>query len=206
MLDVSHIIQSGGLLLLGLFLFAEVGLFLGFFLPGDTLLIAAGVYAKQGKLKIAAVLVVAALAAIAGDSLAYLIGRKLGPRIFRNKDSLLFQPDHVEKAKAFYDKHGTKTVLIAHFIPVVRTFTPLLAGVASMPYKKYLTFDAIGDTCWAIVVSLLGYYVGSRIPNIDHYILLAVAAVVIITLSPTLYHIAKVLLKRHRQQAAKPKD
>ncbi len=206
MFDVNHIIQSGGLLLLGGFLFAEVGLFLGFFLPGDTLLIAAGVYAKQGKLSIAMVLIVAALAAIAGDNTAYLIGRKLGPRIFRNKDSLLFQPDHVAKAEVFYEKHGSKTVLIAHFIPVIRTFTPLLAGVASMPYKKYLTFDAIGDTCWAVIVTLLGYYVGSRIPNIDHYVLIAVAAVVIITLSPTLYHIANITLKKHRRQRASSKD
>src|ERR1700727_2559560 len=122
MFNVTTIIQNGGYVLLGLFLYAEVGLFLGFFLPGDTLLIAAGVYAKQGKLKIAAVLVVAAVAAIAGDNLAYFIGHKLGPRIFRNKDSLLFQPDHVAKAEAFYEKHGSKTVLIAHFIPVVRTF------------------------------------------------------------------------------------
>src|ERR1700680_2223654 len=99
MFNVNDVIQSGGLLLLGIFLFAEVGLFLGFFLPGDTLLIAAGIYAKQGKFSVAAVILVAAFAAIAGDSTAYFIGYKLGPRVFRNKDSILFRPDHVAKAE-----------------------------------------------------------------------------------------------------------
>src|SRR3984885_10422706 len=110
MLDVTHIVQVGGLLLIGAFLFAEVGLFLGFFLPGDTLLIAAGIYAKEGKLSVAAVIVVAAIAATAGDSTAYFIGRKLGPRIFHNKDSLIFRPDHVARAEVFYEKYGPKTL------------------------------------------------------------------------------------------------
>jgi len=202
MFDVVHIIQDGGLLLLGGFLFAEVGLFLGFFLPGDTLLIAAGIYAKQGKLNIAAVIFVAALAAIAGDSTAYYIGRKLGPRIFRNKDSILFRPDHVARAEKFYEKHGPKTLLVAHFIPVVRTFTPLLAGVAKMPYKRFVSFNATGDTAWAITVSLVGYYVGSRIPNVDNYILLAIAAVIIITLTPTLYQLIRMAVKRHSAKSA----
>jgi membrane-associated protein len=196
MLNVTEIIQYGGLVLLGAFLFAEVGLFLGFFLPGDTLLIAAGIYAKQGKLNIAGVIVVAAIAATAGDSMAYFIGYKLGPRVFRNKDSLLFRPDHVKKAELIYDKYGSRAVLMAHFLPVVRTFTPLLAGIAKMPYRKFLTFDATGDTAWAITVSLLGYYVGSRIPGIDHYILIAVACVVIATLGPTLFQVIRVSIKR----------
>src|SRR5580698_4613248 len=151
MCDVTHLIQSGGLILLGGFLFAEVGLFLGFFLPGDTLLIAAGIYAKEGKLNIAAVIVVAAIAATAGDSMAYFIGHKLGPRVFRNKDSVIFRPEHVARAERFYEKHGPKTLLIAHFLPVIRTFSPLLAGVARMPYRRFLTFDATGDTAWALI-------------------------------------------------------
>jgi membrane-associated protein len=196
MLDVTHIVQSGGLILLGLFLFAEVGLFLGFFLPGDTLLIAAGVFAKEGKLSIAGVILVAAVAAIAGDSTAYFIGRKLGPRVFRKQDSVIFNPDHVGKAEKFYEKHGAKTLLVAHFIAFVRTFSPLLAGVGHMPYPRFLAFDAIGDTTWALSVSLAGYYVGSRIPGIDHYILLAVLAVVLIGLLPTLYQLTRLVLKK----------
>ena len=199
MLDVTHIIQSGGLVLLGLFLFAEVGLFLGFFLPGDTLLIAAGIFAKEGKLDIAAVIVVAAIAATAGDSTAYLIGRKLGPRVFHKQDSVIFNPTHIARAEKFYEKYGPKTLLVAHFIAFVRTFSPLLAGVGKMPYARFLTFDAVGDTTWAITVSLLGYYVGSRIPGIDHYIVLAVVGVVFIGLLPTIYQIVRLTLQKRRR-------
>lgn len=196
MFNPSDLVQFGGLLLIGLFLFTEVALFLGFFLPGDTLLIAAGVFAQAGKLSIVSVIAVAIFAAITGDSTAYYIGRKLGPRVFKNKDSVLFRPEHVLKAEAFYEKHGPKTLLIAHFLPVVRTFTPLLAGVARMPYRRFLMFNATGDIFWATSVTLVGYYIGSRIPNVDHYILLLVLAAMIFTTTPTLYHIAKLHLKK----------
>lgn len=201
MFNVSHIIMAGGLVLLGTFLFAEVGLFLGFFLPGDTLVIAAGVYAKQGKLSIASVLLVSAIAAIAGDSLAYFIGRKLGPHVFNKKDSVIFRPDHIARSQHFYDKYGPKLLLVAHFMPVVRTFTPLLAGVSEMPYKRFITYDAIGDIFWAISVGLLGYYVGSRIPNIDSYILLGLGFAIIATLLPTIYQFGKIHLRKRRNKA-----
>lgn len=202
MFNVTDIVQHGGLLLLGFFLWAEVGLFLGFFLPGDTLLITAGIFAKQGKLSLAAVILVAGVAAIAGDSTAYFIGRKAGPKIFQKEDSILFKPEHVQRARLFYDKYGPKTLLIAHFVPVVRTFSPLFAGIAAMPYKRFLTFDAIGDTAWAVGVTLVGYYVGSRIPNVDHYILFVVLGAVVITLAPTLFHIATVIIRRHTKAKA----
>jgi len=198
MFNPSDIVQSGGLLLIGVFLFSEVALFLGFFLPGDTLLIAAGVYAQHGKLSIVGVIAVAILAAIAGDSTAYYIGRRLGPRVFKNKDSIFFRADHVAKAEVFYEKHGPKTLLVAHFLPVVRTFTPLLAGVAKMPYRRFVIFNATGDIAWAVSVTLVGYYIGSRIPNVDHYILLLVLAAMIITASPTLYHLVKLHLKKRQ--------
>jgi membrane-associated protein len=204
MLDVTHIIQTGGLVLLGFFLFAEVGLFLGFFLPGDTLLIAAGIYAKQGKFSIAAVMVVAAIAATAGDSTSYWIGRKMGRKVFRKEDSVIFKPEHIARTEKFYEKYGAKALLVTHFIAVVRTFTPLLAGVGKMPYRKFLTFDAIGDTAWAIVVSLVGYIIGAHVsPSVaDHYILLAVGAVIIISLAPTLYQVTRLLLAK--RQARRP--
>lgn len=195
-LSVNHVIQSGGLILLGAFLFAEVGLFLGFFLPGDTLLLAAGIYAKQGKMSLAAVIVVAALAAIAGDNLAYYIGRRLGPQVFRKEDGLIFRKDHISTAERFYEKHGAKTLLISHFIAVVRTFTPLLAGVAKMPRRRFIAFNAVGDIFWATSVTLLGYYVGSRIPNIDHYILGVLGIVVICSVAPTLFHVARQYWRR----------
>jgi membrane-associated protein len=197
MLNVTHLVQSGGLILIAAFLYAEVGLFLGFFLPGDTLLIAAGIYAKEGKLSIAAVIVVAAIAAIAGDSTAYFIGRKAGPRIFK-EHNVIFRQEHVVRAEAFYEKHGPKTLLVAHFIAVIRTLSPLLAGVARMQYSRFLTFDIIGDVAWAVIVTLLGYYVGSRIPNIDHYILLVLALVIICSLVPTIYHLVRLTLKKRR--------
>lgn len=196
MFNVDHILQIGGLWLLATFIFSEVGLFLGFFLPGDTLLIAAGIYAKQGKLSIAAVIAVTALAAISGDSFAYIIGRKLGPKVFTKPDSLLLRKDHIIKANQYYQKYGNKTVLVAHFFPIVRSFSPLLAGVGKMPYRNYLLFDAIGDIAWAFLVTLVGYYIGSRIPNVDHYILIGLVIVVLISVLPTLYHLYRTIKKR----------
>lgn len=203
MFDVNHLIAVGGLLILGLFLFAEVGLFLGFFLPGDTLLLTAGIFAMQGKLPLIGVILVGMVAAIAGDNSAYFIGRKAGPRVFKKENSVILNPRHIVQAEAFYEKHGSKTVLVAHFLPVVRTFTPLLGGVAKMPYKKFFIFDAIGDGAWAISLTLLGYYVASRIHNIDHYILIVVVVVVICSASPTIYRYIKYL---RNKRAKKTKD
>ena len=198
LLNVNHLIETGGLLLLGGIVFAEVGLLLGFFLPGDTLLIAAGIYAHSGHLSIVAVIVVVAVAAIIGDSTGYLVGRKLGPRIFNKPDGLLFRKDHIEKAEAFYEKYGAKTLLISHFLPIVRTFQPLLAGVGAMPYRKFVIFDVIGDILWAVSVPLLGYYVGSRIPGIDKYIQLILLVVILLSAGPTLYHILKLRFRKNR--------
>ena len=198
-LSVNHIVQAGGLALIGFVLFAEVGLFLGFFLPGDTLLIAAGIYAKEGKLSIAGLIIVAAIAAIAGDSLAYWIGRFAGKKLLQSEDSVFFDKRHVARAEAFYEKYGPKVLLIAHFIAIVRTISPVIAGIAELPYRTFLKFDAIGDTAWAVSVSLLGYYVGSRIPNIDHYILLAIGLVVILSVAPTLFHLGRRSWRKRHQ-------
>jgi membrane-associated protein len=146
-------------------------------------------------------MIVAAIAATAGDSTSYWIGRKLGRRVFRKQDSIIFKPEHIARTEKFYERYGAKALLVTHFIAVVRTFTPLLAGVAKMPYRKFLTFDAIGDTAWAIVVSLVGYIIGGHIsPSVaDHYILLAVAAVIVVSLAPTLYQVTtKIILPRLR--------
>lgn len=200
MFNVDHIIQVGGLWLLGSFIFVEVGLFLGFFLPGDTLVIAAGIYAKSGQLSIASVILVSAVAAIAGDSLAYYFGRRLGPAVFTKEDSVIFRPDHIKRAEAFFEKYGSKTLLISHYLPVVRTFTPLLAGVGHMPYRKFLLFDVIGDIAWAISISLVGYYVASKIPNIDNYIIVGLGIVILCSALPSLYHYYRI---RKRKRAAK---
>ena len=198
LLNVNELIKQGGLVLLGGIVFAEVGLLLGFFLPGDTLLIAAGIYAQQGHLSIVAVIVVVALAAIIGDSTGYFIGKQLGPRVFKKPDGLIFRKDHIDKAETFYKKYGAKTLLISHFLPIIRTFQPLLAGVGAMPYRKFIVFDVIGDIAWAISVPLLGYYVGSRIPGIDKYIQLVLAGVIILAIGPTLIHIVKLKMVQRK--------
>lgn len=204
MYDVSHLIQAGGLLLIAAIIFAESGMFVGFFFPGDTLLLTAGIFAAQGKLSLASVIVVVALAAIAGDNTGYHIGKRYGRRLFRKPDGLIFRQEYVQRAEKFYERFGSRTMLIAHFVPVVRTFVPPVAGVAHMDYKQFVAFDAIGDIAWAVIVTLIGYWFGTKIPNIDHYILLAVFAVMIITLGPTTYHVTKAILEKRRGK--KPSD
>jgi membrane-associated protein len=198
MFDVSHIIQAGGLLLIAAIIFAESGMFVGFFFPGDTLLLTAGVFAAQGKLSLASVIGVVALAAIAGDNTGYHIGKRYGRQLFRKPDGLIFRQEYVRRAERFYERFGSRTMLIAHFVPVVRTFVPPVAGVAHMDYKKFVLFDAIGDIAWATIVTLIGYWFGTKIPNLDHYIVLAVVAVMLITLGPTIYHVVKALLEKRR--------
>ncbi|HET9174157.1 MAG TPA: DedA family protein [Candidatus Saccharimonadales bacterium] len=193
MFNVTHIIQAGGLLLIAAIIFAESGMMVGFFFPGDTLLLSAGIFAATGKLSLAAVIVVAAVSAILGDNTGYQIGKSIGPRLFRKKDGLFFRHAYVERAEHFFETYGSKTMAVAHFIPVVRTFAPIVAGVGKMPRPKFIAFDAVGDIVWATLVTLVGYWFGSRIPNLDHYILPVFVAVVIITFAPTIFHLLKAL-------------
>jgi membrane-associated protein len=191
MFDVTHLIEVGGLLLIALIIFAESGMMVGFFFPGDTLLFSAGILAAGGKLPIVLTLFVIAGAAILGDNIGYQIGKSLGPRLFRKKDGLIFRHDHIMRAEKFYEKYGSKTMLIAHFIPIVRTFAPVTAGAGNMPRKQFVFYDAIGDTVWAFSITLLGYFVGSRIPGIEKYIEPVLLVIVVIFLAPTLYHVLK---------------
>jgi membrane-associated protein len=189
--NVAHIIQSGGLLAIAAVIFAESGMMVGFFLPGDTLLLTAGVFAAQGKLSggLPVTIAVIALAAILGDNTGYTIGRLSGKRLFRKKDGLIFRQEYVERAEKFYERFGAKTMLLAHFAPIVRTFAPIVAGVGKMSRAQFIIFDAIGDIAWATLVTLLGYWFGSKIPNIDHYIVPTVGIVTIITFGPVLWHL-----------------
>jgi membrane-associated protein len=198
MLNVNDIVQTGGLLLIGLIIFAESGMFVGFFFPGDTLLLSAGIFAAAGKLNLANAIIVIAVAAMLGDNTGYHIGKRFGRRLFRRPDSLIFRQDDLHRAEAFYAKHGSKTMLFAHFVPVVRTFAPPAAGIAKMNYKQFVVFDAVGDAAWAAIVTLIGYWFGSRIPNLDRYIMTVLLGVIVVTLSPTIYHVAKALRERRR--------
>ena len=188
MFDVSHLLQSGGLLLIALIIFAESGMMVGFFFPGDTLLLSAGVLAGTGKLSLLVTVPVIALAAIIGDNCGYHIGKRFGRRLFTKPDSLIFRHDYIMRAERFYEKYGSKTMLVAHFVPVVRTFAPVTAGAGNMPVRRFMLFDAIGDIAWAVTIILLGYFVGSRIPGLNHYVDPLLVAIVILSLAPTAYH------------------
>lgn len=202
-LDVDQIIKAGGLLLIGAIIFAESGMFVGFFLPGDTLLLSAGIFAAQDKLSLVNVILVVTIAAIAGDNVGYHIGKKYGRRLFSKPDGIVFRQQYVEQAEKFYERWGSKMMLVSHFVPVVRTFAPPVAGVAKMNYRQFVVFDAIGILAWAIGVTLIGYWFGSKIPNIDQYIMLAVGGVVVITLGPTVYHVIKAILEKRKMDAEK---
>ncbi len=190
-LNIEHLIQSGGLLIIGLIVFAESGLLVGFFLPGDTLLLSAGIFAAQGKLALVPLIVTIVVAAIVGDNVGYSIGRRTGPRIFRKKDGLFFRHEHIARAEKFYEDHGGKTIILARFVPVVRTFAPIVAGVGKMPRERFMFFNVIGGLLWGVGVTLLGYWFGSKIPDIDKYIQPTILAVTILTFGPALWHLFK---------------
>jgi membrane-associated protein len=191
MFDITHLVQTGGLLLLFLIIFAESGMMVGFLFPGDTLLFSAGILAASGSLPIVWTIVVIAGAAILGDNTGYHIGRLLGPKLFTKKDGIVFRHEHIMRAEAFYEKYGTKTMLLAHFIPVVRSFAPVTAGAGRMNYPQFVLFDAIGDIAWALAVTLVGYYLGSRVPGIEKLIEPLLIIIVLVFLAPTLYHVFK---------------
>lgn len=177
--DVEGIIGAGGTLLVSAIVFVETGLFLGFFLPGDSLLVTAGVFAAKGDLNVVTLLVSCALCAIAGDQLGYAIGRRAGKTLYNRTDSRFFKRRHLERTNAFYEKHGPKTIVLARFVPIVRTFAPAVAGAAEMNYRKFLTYNIAGGLLWVVGMVLLGYYLGRLVPNIDrniHYVIVIVIA------------------------------
>lgn len=196
MLDVQHIIESGGILLIGFIIFAETGLLLGFFLPGDTLLFAAGFFVAQGKLPLPLLLIVVILSAILGNEVGYEIGSRTGKKIFRKKDGLLFREEYITRASDFYEKHGGKTIVLARFVPIVRTFSSVVAGVGKMSRIKFLTYNIIGAFMWCLTIILLGVWLGNRVPNIDKYIIPAVIFATVFTMGPTIYHVGKELITR----------
>jgi membrane-associated protein len=191
MFDVTNIIQSGGLLVICLIIFAESGMMIGFFLPGDTLLLSAGIFAAKGHLSLGLALFTIAVAAIIGDNLGYQIGRKFGPRVFQKKDSLIFRQEYLAEASKFFDKYGNKAMLLAHFVPVIRAFAPVTAGAAKMRLKTFIIFDAIGDIAWTVSLVLFGYFVASRIPRVEKYVEPVLLLVIVLTVGPALYHILK---------------
>lgn len=190
-LDPETIITTGGLALIAFIVFAESGLLFGFFFPGDTLLFLAGTLAAQGQFSIFAAIIVIMASAIAGGQVGYHIGQKGGPRLFKKKDGILFRHEYIEKSELFYEKHGGKTIILARFVPVVRTFAPVVAGIGNMDYRRFTFYNVLGSAIWGIGITVAGYFFGQQIPDIDKYVLPIIAIVMPLSFAPTLYHIFK---------------
>jgi len=189
--DLPYIIQTVGVLGLFFIIFAESGLFFGFFLPGDSLLVTAGLLASQGYFQILVLGFLLMFAAILGDSVGYWFGKKVGPSIFKREDSLLFKKSHLTKAHKFYENHGGKTIILARFIPIVRTFAPIVAGAAGMDYKNFISFNIIGGIGWVWGMLLLGYFLGSAIPNVDTYLFPIIFLIVLLSILPGIIEVIK---------------
>jgi membrane-associated protein len=196
--SLDALIQWGGYVLLVAIVFSETGLLIGCFLPGDSLLITAGLLAAAGHLNIWWLNGLLIAAAIIGDSVGYAIGRRLGPRIFTRQKSLLFNPKHVERTHRFYEKYGPKTIVIARFVPIVRTFAPVLAGVGTMEYRRFLFYNVAGGVGWVVSMSWAGYLLGRTVPNISQHIHILVIVVIVLSCVPI-----AIELYRERRKAAK---
>lgn len=185
MFDTASIIQTVGYIGLFAIIFAESGLFIGFFLPGDSLLFTTGFLASQGYGNIAVIAGICFVAAVLGDSFGYWFGKRAGPRIFTREDGLFFKKAHVERIRAFYAKHGGKAIILARFTPVIRTFAPIFAGVGNMSYGMFFLYNIAGGLLWAGGLVGLGFMLGSVIPGIDQYLLPIIAGIIIISVLPS---------------------
>lgn len=194
LLDPTRVVKDFGYIGIFLMLFAESGIVFGFFFPGDSLLFTAGLLASQGHLNILVLIFISVLAAISGNSAGYYTGKKIGPALFDKKNSFWFSKRRVEEAHAFFEKEGGQSLILARFIPAVRTFVPIIAGVAQMRYKTFLIFNALGGLLWGIMVPVLGYTLGKKVPNIDKYLLPIVLVIIAVSALP----IVLTYLKRHK--------
>ncbi len=184
-------IAAGGLILIAFIVFAESGLLFGFFLPGDTLLFLAGILAAQGKFNIIVTLFVIAVSAILGGETGYYIGKKFGPKLFKKKDGILFKHEYIERSEQFYEKHGGKTIILARFVPIVRTFAPVVAGIGNMNIRAFSFYNIVGSLIWAISVTLIGYFFGSKIGNIEKYVLPIIGLVMLVSFGSPIFHILR---------------
>ena len=202
--DVRGLVEWGGVLLVCIIVFVETGLFMGFFLPGDSLLVSAGVFAGAGHLKLSSLLTLVALCAIAGDQLGYLIGWRAGTALYNRPDSRFFKKKHLESAHSFYEKYGAKTIVMARFVPIIRTFCPPVAGAAKMKYTRYLSYDIVGGVLWVWSTTLLGYFLGRTVPDIDRRIHFIIALVILASLMPAIIQALKFKMKKESSPVAEP--
>ncbi|MGQ0833017.1 MAG: DedA family protein [Microthrixaceae bacterium] len=204
LLDPKNLIDTFGLLGIFLIVFAESGLLIGFFLPGDSLLFTAGFLASHPSsvpeslhLPLVPLLLLVWVGAVVGDQVGYVFGQRVGPSLFRRPDSRLFKHENVERAQAFFDKYGAKAIVLARFVPIVRTFVPITAGVAHMEYRRFVTYNVLGGTLWAFGVTLLGYFLG-QVDVIEQNLEIAILSVVAVSLSPIALEIYRA--RRHTNQ------
>lgn len=194
---LDDLIRWGGYAVLTAIVFTETGLLIGFFLPGDSLLITAGLVAATGQLNIWMLNALLIVAAVVGDSVGYAIGRRAGPRLFTRPKSLLFNPRHIERTRAFYARHGARTIVIARFVPIVRTFAPVVAGVGEMEYRRFVFYNVAGGVGWVTSMTWAGYLLGQVVPNISDHIHIVVIVVIVLSMIP----IAVELVRERRRRS-----
>ncbi len=187
--DLESLIRSAGVLGVMLIVFAETGLLVGFFLPGDSLLFTAGFLAAQGYLNIWALCIGCLVAAVVGDAVGYSIGKSAGRKLYYRAGSKFFKPEHLHKAELFFEKHGGKAVIIARFMPIVRTFVPVVAGMGAMKYSRFVFFNVIGGLLWAVGVTLTGYLAGNHMPGVEKYMAPVILGIIALSLLPTAIHV-----------------
>ena len=188
--------------LLTVFVFAETGMMIGFFLPGDSLLVTAGIFASRGDLNILVVIALLIPATLLGDSLGYFIGYKLGHRIFSKEQSFFFRKDYLLKTKDFYDKHGGITITVARFMPIIRTFAAVVAGIGKMEYKKFLKYDILGGVSWVLSMTLIGYFLGQLFPGVVKRLELVIIIIVFVSLLPAIIKFISHKLKQRKQSSS----
>lgn len=184
--DVKSLVMWAGYVGLTAIIFAETGLLIGFFLPGDSLLVTAGLFAATSDLNIIWLNLLLIPAAIIGNSVGYWIGKKSGPRLFTREQSLLFRKDYLIKTKVFYEKHGASALIVTRFMPILRTFAPIVAGIGQMDYKKFMKYNIIGAFGWILSMTLIGFFLGRTIPNIEKHIEKVIIIVVLLSLLPAI--------------------
>lgn len=189
--DLKGIIETIGYIGVFTIVFIESGLLIGFVLPGDSLLFTAGFLASQGIMNIHYLAMGCFIAAVLGDSVGYWIGQKFGRKLYERENSKFFQKDHLKKAEDFYHKHGGKTIILARFMPFIRTFAPVVAGMSNMEYKKFLSYNLFGGLLWAVGVTYAGFFLGSIIPNVDKLLLPIIGGIIVLSVAPAVYHILK---------------
>ena len=190
-IDLVELVKTWGYYGLVFIVFSENGLFFGFFFPGDSLLFTAGLLASQNWFNVWVLIPILIVAAIAGRGVGYWTGGKFGSWLLKQKDTWFFKKHYLVEARAFYDKHGGKAVLLARFVPIVRTFVPIVAGVAEMNYSKFMFYNVVGGTIWVTVMTLLGYYLGLAVPQADTYLLPIILGIVILSILPGVVHMRR---------------